>query len=480
MPVKILFCYAHEDEQHFMKLKAQLSPLQHSSQIDTYCDRDINIGDDREQVINMHLNQSQIVVLLISPDFINSDYCYGVEMKRAIERYERSEAQVIPVILRHCLWQGTPLSKLQCLPTNAKPIIEWRPRDKGYFDVANGIQQTIERMITSSSGTAPQEQKNPSQQKRKDTRSVDAHKNACESLEEQQLGIKTKALSGVANGINKFVKEKTDQTPKIDRVLTGKDHLSIVEAYFENISELIRNNKLHESKPNDVLRSIARMQTLNVLGRLEADHKMHIIHFLSETGLIPIIDLRGADLREVWLSQLDLHNAHMREAKLSNAHLFAVNMTGADISGADLSYASLSEVNLSEADLIVTDLSHARLHTVNFSKANLNHAIFNGTYLSRAYLSDSNLLHVDMSSVQLDMAKMNTVELYVAQYHGADLGEGAITEEELSKITRCANIIKDTLGSIRDTNTPKQIEPQMFTREWYTQELTKAFDNLPD
>src|SRR5271157_300886 len=124
MPVKIFFCYAHEDEALLNKLKRHLRPLQRQGLIDVWHDRDISAGTEWEQEIRTHLNEAQIILLLVSPDFIDSDYCYSIEMRRALERHDRGEAYVIPVILRHIHWQGV-LGKLQALPTDGKPVKSW-------------------------------------------------------------------------------------------------------------------------------------------------------------------------------------------------------------------------------------------------------------------------------------------------------------------------------------------------------------------
>src|SRR6266581_9251503 len=123
MPDKIFFCYAHEDEPLLNKLKAHLRPLQRQGLIDVWYDRDIDAGIEWEQAIKEQLNISQIILLLVSPDFMDSDYCYGTEMKLALKRHEQKEAQVIPVILRPCLWKSSPLGKLQALPTDGKPVM---------------------------------------------------------------------------------------------------------------------------------------------------------------------------------------------------------------------------------------------------------------------------------------------------------------------------------------------------------------------
>src|SRR6266567_2024682 len=99
MPVTIFCCYAHEDEALLNQLKRHLIPLQRQGLIDIWYDRDISAGTEWEQEIKEHLNSAQIILLLVSPDFMASDYCYGVEMRRALERHEQKEVRVIPVIL---------------------------------------------------------------------------------------------------------------------------------------------------------------------------------------------------------------------------------------------------------------------------------------------------------------------------------------------------------------------------------------------
>src|SRR5438067_1082106 len=99
MPAKIFCCYSHEDELLLNKLKTHLRPLQRQGLIDVWHDRDISAGTEWEREIRENLNTAQITLLLVSPDFMDSDYAYGIEMKRAIELHERDKARVIPIIL---------------------------------------------------------------------------------------------------------------------------------------------------------------------------------------------------------------------------------------------------------------------------------------------------------------------------------------------------------------------------------------------
>src|SRR5436305_11535747 len=98
--IEVFFSYAHEDEAFLKDLEKHLQNLKRQGLISTWYDRDIEAGKGWEEEIDRHLNTADIIVLLVSPDYMASDYCYSIEMKRAIERHERGEARVVPVLLR--------------------------------------------------------------------------------------------------------------------------------------------------------------------------------------------------------------------------------------------------------------------------------------------------------------------------------------------------------------------------------------------
>jgi len=147
--VEIFLCYAREDEALWQGLAKQLRGLQRQGLIDVWYDRKIAPGSDWEHEIGSHLNTADIILLLVSSDFIDSDYCYGIEMKRAIERHERGEAHVIPIILRHVYWERTPFGKLQALPKDAKPATDpsWHTLDIAFYDIAEGIREAAEALL---------------------------------------------------------------------------------------------------------------------------------------------------------------------------------------------------------------------------------------------------------------------------------------------------------------------------------------------
>ncbi len=138
-----------QDEALLNKLKTHLRPLQRQGLIDVWYDREISAGTEWEQEIKQHLNTAQIILLLVSPDFMDSDYCYGIEMTRAIERHKSGEARVIPIILRWAIWKETPIGKLQGLPTDASPITsgKWHDQDEAFYDVAKGIREAVEARL---------------------------------------------------------------------------------------------------------------------------------------------------------------------------------------------------------------------------------------------------------------------------------------------------------------------------------------------
>jgi hypothetical protein len=133
------------------ELVSHLYPLQRDGLISSWYDGQILPGEEWAPQIKQNLEQAQIILLLISKDFLNSDYCYEIELTKAIERHRAGTASVIPVILRSCLWDqvsigGFRLSDLQALPKDAKPISRWDDPDDTFTDVAKGLLDRIQQL----------------------------------------------------------------------------------------------------------------------------------------------------------------------------------------------------------------------------------------------------------------------------------------------------------------------------------------------
>src|SRR6266700_5372480 len=139
--IEVFYSYAHKDEKLRNKLDNQLSNLKRRGLITGWYDRKISAGREWESEIDKHLNTASIILLLVSPDFMASDYCYGIEMKRAMERHEAGEARVIPIILRPTDWKGTPIGKLHALPLDGKSVTQWRNRDEAFLAIAKDIHK---------------------------------------------------------------------------------------------------------------------------------------------------------------------------------------------------------------------------------------------------------------------------------------------------------------------------------------------------
>ena len=145
-PIEVFFSYSHKDEQLRDELAKHLSILKRQGIITAWYDREISAGTEWAGEIDAHLNTAQVILLLISADFLASDYCYDIELTRAMERHAARQARVIPVILREVDWKGAAFGKLQALPQNAFPVTNWANRDQAFADVARGIRQAVEEL----------------------------------------------------------------------------------------------------------------------------------------------------------------------------------------------------------------------------------------------------------------------------------------------------------------------------------------------
>jgi hypothetical protein len=114
--------------------------------IGSWHERKIAAGSDVDEAIDAQLEKADLILLLISADFLNSDYCYRKEMKRALERHRRGETMVIPVILRPVDWEKSPFAHLFAVPRDGKPITRWTNRDAGYLSAAKEIRKAAEEL----------------------------------------------------------------------------------------------------------------------------------------------------------------------------------------------------------------------------------------------------------------------------------------------------------------------------------------------
>jgi len=148
MGVEVFFSYSHRDEALRDELAKHLSIMRRQGIIDAWHDRQITAGSEWAGEIDARLNSAQIILLLVSADFLASDYCYDIELKRAMERHEAGTACVIPIILKPVDWHGAPFGKLQALPKNAQAITTWSNLDESFVNIAQGLRKTVETIAT--------------------------------------------------------------------------------------------------------------------------------------------------------------------------------------------------------------------------------------------------------------------------------------------------------------------------------------------
>jgi uncharacterized protein YjbI with pentapeptide repeats len=209
-----------------------------------------------------------------------------------------------------------------------------------------------------------------------------------------------------------------------------------LQAYLDQMSQLMLEGNLRGSKEGSEARTLARARTRTILVRLDSRRKGSVVQFLYEASLInkddPVVSLSAVSLRGA-----DLSGATLSGADLVGADLSGTNLSGADLSDADLSVAHLRKANLSSAVLSGADLSDAELQLADLSETDLISADLSGAKLSGAILIDAVLYNADIG----DGAYLFHADLRGAELNGADLrtarlnGAKGVTEEQLEEQT---------------------------------------------
>ena len=142
--MKAFISYSHKDDRALERLHTHMAVLRRDGKIEAWFDREILAGGDLDAEIDEQLESCGLFLLLVSPDFLASDYCVGREMERALERHHAGEAQVVPIIVEPCDWKSTRLRKLKALPRDGKPVSEWTNENNAYIDVIKELRRVLE------------------------------------------------------------------------------------------------------------------------------------------------------------------------------------------------------------------------------------------------------------------------------------------------------------------------------------------------
>lgn len=145
--LNIFIAFSPEDQAFKSELEEHLNILKRNGKIDLWHNQRVMAGENLNEAQAEALQKAQIILLLISSDFLSSDDAYENEVLKALERHKLGEARVVPVILRDCLWKNTQLGNLLPLPTNGKPVKEWESQDVAFKDIAAEIDKLVNRFV---------------------------------------------------------------------------------------------------------------------------------------------------------------------------------------------------------------------------------------------------------------------------------------------------------------------------------------------
>jgi len=144
IPLEVCYSYADADEPLLRELEKHLSLLKHTGLVTTWHKRQVPAGSDWQVLVNSHLSSASLILLLLSANFLASEYCYSIEMQHALQRQEAGTASIIPILLSPVDWPSSPFGSLKALPSNGKPITMWRNRNAAFADVVQGVRATIQ------------------------------------------------------------------------------------------------------------------------------------------------------------------------------------------------------------------------------------------------------------------------------------------------------------------------------------------------
>ena len=144
--VRIFISYSHEDVELRAELETHLAILKRLDAVETWHDGMITPGQEWEKAIWDEFEAADLILLLVSANFVSSEFCWGKELIKAMARHEAGTAHVIPVTIEACVWKGAPFEKLSGLPTDMKAVTSWDNRNEAWTNVVEGIAAAVNRL----------------------------------------------------------------------------------------------------------------------------------------------------------------------------------------------------------------------------------------------------------------------------------------------------------------------------------------------
>jgi CheY-like chemotaxis protein len=211
-PVDVFCSYSHRDEDLRQELVTHLALLQRRNVIRLWHDRALRPGDEWRSEIANQLQQADLILLLVSADFVASDFVYREELQPAIARHRAKDARCVPIIIRATDWKHPPLSELQALPTDGKPVMLWANRDEAWVDVVVGIRKEAEAIIERPERAHRLERRPPPSREASEairTMSVNFASNLTDLMRERRLDAPNESQTqAVLNGLMDVTEQK--------------------------------------------------------------------------------------------------------------------------------------------------------------------------------------------------------------------------------------------------------------------------------
>lgn len=143
---KAFISYSHTDEKVVKKLHIHLANLRRDGTIDTWHDEQILAGENLDQTISSALTESELFIAVVSPDYLNSHYCYDKEFQRALQLQDEGKIVIIPIIAEPCDWLNSPFSKMKAVPQDGKAISEWTNDNAAYLNITSELRRVLNRI----------------------------------------------------------------------------------------------------------------------------------------------------------------------------------------------------------------------------------------------------------------------------------------------------------------------------------------------
>lgn len=187
-PLKTFIVYARDDKHHKDQLLRHLRPLVHNRYLDIWHDGDILPGEDWEKLIKTNLKASQIVLVLVSVNSLNSDFIQSEELATAVEQLTQGNTRIVPIIVAPCLWRYHQLfAGLQGLPEDMRPVVSWANTDEAWTNVVESLAGMIEEFRELEKKEQERLTQERLERERQEKEKIDQEKERTERLEKARL-----------------------------------------------------------------------------------------------------------------------------------------------------------------------------------------------------------------------------------------------------------------------------------------------------